>query len=401
MTEDKMEYVFQISTGSYLDTEVTFPAIEKKLKPILEQMPVKAVIMGWAAVPELYEKTAALLAPYKTKLYLWLPVFAELGLIKSAHPLIDCKGGAAKKYNLNEGENFEFYCPNDTRNIESFYEIYDEHFSSLPIDGVFLDRIRYASFANGLSSVFSCFCPICTEKYIKAGIDIDLLKHEMNSLIAHSGDYAEMPFDIRSYADMRYEFSSPVWQGFFAAKQAFIEAALTPIIERFKEQELDVGLDLFSPFAAYFVGQDIERLSAKVDFIKPMMYRDTYAPAGLPFEYATLLTETVPKVNLETASRRFGDIIGLEEAVQNDAFPKKLPADFSRSEIQQMKNIDTPIFCGIECNRVDDIVPVFPEDILQNLRLMEELHTAGSVLSWDLLKAPEENIQAVIKHANK
>ncbi len=394
-----MEYIFQISTGSYLDTDVSFAEIEEKLRPILEQMPVKAVIMGWAVTPELYEKTAFLLSRYGAKLYLWLPVFAELGLLKKTSPIIDYKGGTAQKYGLNEGENFEFYCPNDSRNIESFTEICNEHFSALPFDGIFLDRIRYASFANGLNSVFGCFCPICAEKYAKRGIDVDLLKREMGLLSHHAGGYANLPFDVCGYAGGRYEFASSVWQSFFDARRAFIEDTLTPIIDFFKAQKLEVGLDLFSPFAAYFVGQDIEKLSAKVDFIKPMMYRHTYAPAGLPFEYATLIREAVPRENWGIASRNFGKMIGFT-GTEKAAFPVTSPPEFSRSEIRQMKS-EAPVFCGIECNRVGDIVPVFPEDITENLRFLEDMQTAGCVLSWNLLKAPEENIEAVISHANK
>jgi hypothetical protein len=47
-------------------------------------------------------------------------------------------------------------------------------------------------------------------------------------------------------------------------------------------------MDLYAPFMAPFVGQDYEILARHADFIKPMLYRQTFAPAGMGFEYDLL-----------------------------------------------------------------------------------------------------------------
>jgi hypothetical protein len=49
-------------------------------------------------------------------------------------------------------------------------DIFEKEFSSVPFNGIFLDKIRYPSFANcrpgnGLETVFSCFCNFCMAKY--------------------------------------------------------------------------------------------------------------------------------------------------------------------------------------------------------------------------------------------
>ena len=36
--------------------------------------------------------------------------------------------------------------------------------TAYPFDGVFLDKIRFPSIANGLQDLFSCFCPFCAQK---------------------------------------------------------------------------------------------------------------------------------------------------------------------------------------------------------------------------------------------
>lgn len=67
---------------------------------------------------------------------------------------------------------------------------------------------------------------------------------------------------------------------------------------------MKVGVDTFAPFIAYFVGQDIEKISELVGFVKPMMYRITQGPAGLPLEIDSLIYETA-KNNFITAKRNF------------------------------------------------------------------------------------------------
>ncbi len=58
---------------------------------------------------------------------------------------------------------------------------------------------------------------------------------------------------------------------------------------------MKIGIDTFSPFISYFTGQDLEKLQEVADFIKPMMYRTTKAPAGLPFEFERFIDESIYK----------------------------------------------------------------------------------------------------------
>lgn len=384
------EYIIQIVTGSYRDKQVTYKQVADKIKPLLEQLPVKAVIMGWSAEPELYRQVRQLLAPSRTELYLWLPVFSETGLLKNVRRLIDYRGETAGKYHLNEGENFEFACPNTPQNIKAFYEIYDELFLQLPLDGVFLDRIRYASFANTRSGVFSCFCPECMQKYASHGVDVRELKAEMKKVAAGAEEYARVPLGMTGYQDGRYRFEHPVWNKFFKSKADFITEAMLPVIDFFKKKGLLVGLDVFSPFAAYFVGQDIAALSRAADFIKPMMYRQTYAPAGLPFEFAALCRETVRPDRLEAAQKEGGTLIGLLEKDSD-----RIPLSFVKKELANMTG---NIYCGIEINYQPDIVTTSASYITENLSGLDKTDVNGFVLSWDLLSAPDSHLQAVLRH---
>ncbi|HBI94452.1 MAG TPA: hypothetical protein DDY58_19600, partial [Terrisporobacter glycolicus] len=77
----------------------------------------------------------------------------------------------------------------------------------------------------------------------------------------------------------------------------------------------------------------------------------------------------------------------------------KYPLDFVKKELKYMtENLNCSIYAGIEINRKEDIAPVYPNYIKENIINLNELPIEGYVLSWDLLSAPSENIDEVIKH---
>jgi len=386
------EVILQIFTGGFLENEVTYEKIEKKLKPLLETLTISKIIMGWSTNKDLYLKTKELLSMYQVKFYLWMPVFSENGLLKPAVTLLDYEGKAVKSYSLKAGENFEFYCPNQQGNVENVIEIYEENFAQIGFDGIFLDKIRYGSFSNGLSGVFNCFCPECRKRYQEHGFDVQSLKKEMKKVALGQNGYEENPLKIISYKQGKYQFSELIWEKYFDEKARYIAEALEKITNYFRKRNMKIGMDTFSPFMGYFTGQDFNRLKTLTDFVKPMMYRVTKSPAGLPFEYYNFIKETT-KGNFEHNSSGFNKIIHSSGCVN-----EKFDIDFIIAELNYITSLNIPIYCGIEINRIDDIAPVYPEYIRENLEYLEETQVNGYVLSWDLLSAPEENIQEVIRY---
>lgn len=385
----KKEITIQIFTGGYKEHHVTFEQIEKKLKIILEAGTVKRVIMGWSLDRELYEQTIELLRPYKTQCFLWLPVFSETGILEPVHLLIDDKGQEVKIFHLKEGENFEFYCPKDETNITGFLNIFEKYFSGIGFDGVFLDKIRYGAFSNGISGVFGCFCDKCRESYEEYGLDPEQLKAEMEMVRSGRNGYGAVPLKITDYQKGVYEFENPMWEVFFHKKSDDIMKALTEITAYFRSRKLLVGMDTFSPFTAYFAGQDIVRLGTLGDFIKPMMYRITNAPAGLPFEAECLIGETAKE---EGAAEAFFKKINCHS-------PKGQPFDmeFVRRELKYLTDRKVKVNAGIEINR-NEAAAADVAYIRENLRELSQTEVDGFVLSWDLLSAPEANISEVVEY---
>lgn len=397
---NKEEIIVQISTGGYLEHKVTHEAVCGKLMQLLGTIAVSKVIIGWSCSRELYEHVTGFLRQRGIECYLWLPVFSETGVLKAdTGKLVDDTGTEAESYCLTDGENFEFYCPDQQRNITSFLQIYEEHFDGLGFDGVFLDKIRYGSFSNGLGGVFSCFCPACMKRYQECGIDVDELKHQMGLVRDGAGGYGEQVLGITAYDKGNYTFAHPVWEKFYRKKAEDIARALKTVTGYFHDRGMKVGMDTFAPYLAYFAGQDMKRLAPMADFIKPMMYRITNAPAGMPFETDCLIRETVRcngtqmGMDARTRARKaFFEVLGC-----HDTGTEAFDLDFTARELTYMTGLGIPVYCGIEIN-CNEAAPSSPEYLRETMEGLKQVDMEGYVLSWDLMGATDGNLAAVSGH---
>lgn len=385
--------VLQIFTGGYKQKISDIKTVENRLLSILCVTHVEKIIMGWSVEKEVYRKVIEIAKKYGTEVYLWLPVLSETGLLAPVSKLINSDKEKVQSFHLKEGENFEFYCPNHAMNFESVIQIYEKYFSEIPFDGVFLDKIRYGSFSNGLDGVFNCFCPQCMERYQKDEIPIDELVEEMKKVRQRVPEYQKMPLGISGYQNGTYEFENPVWSSFFSWKAKIISEKVGELMDGFRARKLKVGIDTFSPFIAYFVGQDIKTLGEKADFVKPMMYRLTHAPAGLPWEIRCLLEETLGQEWEQTgAGERYLDCIHC--TISHEGI---VDTSFAVRELEQMAKMKMNLYPGIEVNRIAKIAESTPDYIKECVQEFSKLPIQGFVLAWDLLSAPMDNIEMVIQ----
>lgn len=383
------EIIIQISTGGYLEHKATAGAVCERLDMLCSTMEIKKAIIGWSGDRELYGEVLRFLKEKKVESYLWLPVFSETGVLKdNLGKLLDYRGTEVTSYGLSSGENFEFYCPSQKRNKAAFLELYRDQFEGLAFDGVFLDKIRYGACSNGLGGIFNCFCEDCMEFYESRGMDIQALRREMDLVSRGAGGYRGSVLGARSYENGSYRFENPLWEQFFAAKAAVITRALEEITACFRGKGMKIGMDTFAPYLAYYSGQDMEKLASMADFLKPMMYRITNAPAGLPFETGCLIKETV-RGDAEKAGADLYRVLGCR--------PGKTPwsdMDFINRELAYVSRWGTPVYCGFEINR-NEAAASTPEYIEETINGLRTAPVNGYVLSWDLMSATEENIRAV------
>ena len=363
-------YIVQVSLGGWHSPDYTAEQIIGRIDTVAALIPVEKVIIGWSVDPELYKTVGEHLHAKGIQMLLWLPVFAETEEVCDNVPAVDLAGNIPANYDLAAGEGFRFNCPTNPQNAANVVAVYDSLFRDCGFDGVFLDRIRTQSFVSGVSGVLSCGCPICTERFAAEGLDLD----EVREALDIAGDAF---FSVKGYTPATgFQFVNPVAERFFRAKGHVVSGAVAAVADSLRSRGLSVGMDLYAPFMAPFVGQDYDILSRHADFIKPMLYRQTFAPAGMGFEY-DLLKKAVPEAE------------GYPEFAMDVAFLD--------SQLEAMEPYPCAKYPGLEINYREGIVPTSPAYVTESLEAILRHGFEGAVLSWNIMEAPEAHVACLGK----
>ncbi len=356
----------------------------RQLNRLQDRHPAKAVVCGIHAPKDVYSRIISRARNDGTKVYLWLPAFSELDDLARFDPLVDWEGNA-----FLEGRqirDFRFRCPESSHNRNVFFEASLKELQAGNFDGVFLDRIRYPSFQFGLSGVLGCFCPHCLKRYERMGLDPDALRGGCRRLKDRIEAGTGNPLGLTAFDGHRWQLEDPDLQALFDTRCTIMEETLEHLCSAYRERGYRIGLDLFTPSLSWFAGQDFQRLTRLADFVKPMMYLHTDAPAGLPYEL-DVLEQAVGK-----SSKKL--LMALCGGTGTD--------DYAAAEIRRMMLLAgqaspaVHVYCGMEYNRVPVLAPVGPEQILHSLRVFRSAGAEGVMPAWSLISAPEENVDALI-----
>ena len=368
------EYIVQVSLGSWHSPDYTAEQIVSRLDTVCRMVPVGKVIIGWSLDKDIYREVGEYLHEKGIRMLLWLPVFAETEEVCDNSPGVDLWGEIPANYDLAAGEGFRFNCPSDPQNIANVVALYDRCFSDCGFDGVFLDRIRTQSFVSGVGGVLNCGCPLCEARFAEEGVDLAQVRKEWET----RGDAF---FSVTGYTpDSGFIFENPLAAAFFKAKGHIVSESVAAVADSLRSRGLEVGLDLYAPFMAPFVGQDYAILSRHADFIKPMLYRQTFAPAGMGFEYE-LLRKSVP------GATGYPDF--------------KMDVAFLESQLQAMESCPCAKYPGIEINYVEKFAPTSPEYVRESLDAVMRHGFNGAVLSWNIMEAPEKMLSLLGQKTQK
>ena len=367
-----MKYILQIHTGSWHTTQDRPETLLRKIKDLISRIPVDKVIIGWNPDLPVYADAAAFLHKSGIQMLLWLPVFSETGEVSETDAALDLFGREVITPAEQE-EGFRFVCPSSHRNIRIPENLYDRFFSGCGFDGVFLDRIRSQSFLSGVSGVLSCGCGRCRKAFLEKGADPDGVRRQYELKKDSFFDMADFPMNGR------FEMKDPLAQRFFEAKEEIIADAAAAICRFFKEKGLTVGLDLFAPVLSRFVGQNYSLLAKHADFIKPMLYRRTEAPAGIGYEYA-LFEKSAPGAH---GRREFS-----------------MDRSFLETQLEAIRNVPCMSYPGIEINYSEAEVRTDPDYITASIAAIRDYGFERAALCWDAARAPDAHIAAVSKLEN-
>ena len=329
-----MKYILQIHTGSWHAAHDRTEDIIRRIGEISSRIPVGKVIIGWNTDPAVYRETGAFLHGKGIQMLLWLPVFSEVNKAAETDGTLDVFGQRVLPPAAAEEEGFVFGCPSSGRNLQAVREIYGKYFSGCGFDGVFLDRIRSQSF-----------------------------------------------FDMDSFPpDGEFRLKDAAAQRFFEAKEKIIADAVTETCRYFKGKGLTVGLDLFAPAVSRFVGQNYSLITKDADFIKPMLYRRTEAPAGIGYEYALF------EKNAPGAQGR----------------PKfSMDKAFLDTQLEAVGRVACEKYPGIEINYNEELVRTNAGYIRESLAAIRDRGFEGAALCWNVMQAPDAHIEAAAELQNK
>ena len=363
-----MQYILQVFTGAWHAAHENPENVIRKISDIASRIPVDKIIIGWNSDPSVYRETGAFLHSRGIRMLLWLPVFSEVSGISEPDELTDVFGNAVPSPFAQEGEDFLFGCPSSPRNRQIVKDIYEKYFSGCGFDGVFLDKIRTPSFVSGIYGVLSCGCGRCRKAFLERGVDLSLVRKRYEELKDSFFDMASWPMNGE------FELADDTAQRFFAAKEEIVADAVADLSRYFHERGMIVGLDLFAPVISRFVGQNYALLAQHADFVKPMLYRKTEAPAGIGYEYA-LFGKHVP-------GARGGAPLTADRA-------------FLETQLEAVRHIPCRVYPGIEINYREDIARTDADYIAESLSAVRNSGIEGAALCWNVMLAPESHIDAV------
>lgn len=362
-----MKYILQVSTGSWRGAQARPEEIIRRLREVSARIPAEKVVIGCSTDAPVYQAVGDWLHGEGMEMLLWFPVFSEVGAIAGPDRALDVFGREVANPYQQEGEAFAFGCPVSRRNLQIVKDIYEQYFAGCGFDGVFLDRIRSQSFAAGVSGVLSCGCARCRAAFRERGVDLN----EVRDRYEREKDAF---FDMDSCpADGAFVLKDGLAQRFFEAKEEIIAESVTELTGWFKAKGLIVGLDLFAPLVSRFVGQNYTLITKGADFIKPMLYRRTEAPAGVGYEYA-LFEKHAPGAR---GRARFA-----------------MDRAFLETQLEAAGRVPCAVYPGVEINYDAELVKTDPAYIAESLAAVRSCGLEGAALCWDLMKAPERHIDA-------
>ena len=197
----------------------------------------------------------------------------------------------------------------------------------------------------------------------------------------------EKPLGIESRREGRYRFADPAFAAYLDCRAGLVTALAGRLADWFHGRGLAVGLDLFSPLLAPFVGQDYGALSKKADFVKPMLYRYTDTPAGIFYELRGIARAFAPAGREEAYFRALCEAAG--------ARPEEGGGACYSAELAAARALCAcEVLAGMELHTVPGRPPVTAGQVGDSVRRAARGGAAGAVASWNLLAAPEETVRA-------
>ena len=265
------------------------------------------LLVGFREAPDVFRQFCGPTRPVRD-VFLWYSVLSDIDGMEDSDLVMNWKGERSRGWGgwAEKGgevaETFRFACPNNPAAREKAARRLRELLGRYDFTGVFLDKIRFPSPANGIDEALSCFCDHCRREATAVDLDLDAVVKVLADRaieLASIGDGSRA--DAHSWLE-KIASAAPILSRFLAFRSDSITRLVAELAEETRRVGRKVSLDLFSPSLAKLVGQDYRRLSRHCSWAKPMTYRIAKGPAGLRLEIPALIEGVARLFNVSEAA---------------------------------------------------------------------------------------------------
>ena len=380
------------------------------VRRVQEAIDLDLLIVGFREAPEIFREFCGSRRPVGDTA-LWYGALSDIEGLEDSDLVVNWRGersrgwgGWAEKGSEVE-ETFRFVCPNNPSVRQKAVRRLRELLARYDFTGVFLDKIRFPSPANGVDEMLSCFCGHCREKAASVDLDLDSV---IKILADRAIDPCAPPAGESGAGASRWLDElfarSPILSRFLRFRARSVAALVAELAEEARSMGRMVSLDLFSPCLAPLVGQDYKRLKQHCDWAKPMTYRLAQGPAGLRLEIPALIEGVASRFGLDEARI-------VEWSARHAAFDKEMlretrergvPIAFIQAEIDAAVRTlaPAPVYFGLELVRQPGVIDIDPAHVVDMVKAGRAANAAGVVISWDLTHAPLDCVRALAEAAS-
>jgi hypothetical protein len=396
----------QVSTSHSAPNILTLETVLATVARVRAAINLDILIVGARESPEIFR---GMCAPDHgvNEVVLWYNVLSDVDGMEDSDLVVDWRGerssgwGGWAENEAGVAETFRFVCPNNPAAKAKSIGRLRELLTRYAFTGAFLDKVRFPSPANGLEEVASCFCDHCHKAARAIDLDLEDVARLLNDRTFVLGA-TQSPGTRRNQSHWLTELAAanPPLDRFLHFRMDSITSLVAEAHAVVSGLGRRVGADLFSPGLAPLVGQDYRSLARYCDWIKPMTYRVAEGPAGLRLEISALA---------DGISRMFGvgeakisewatrHVPGFDshtlQMTRDHAVP--LPVITAEIGLAVESAQPVPVYFGLELVRHPGVVDITPDLVREMVQAGRQANAAGLVISWDLIHAPMDGIQAL------
>src|SRR6056297_1202527 len=211
---------------------------EEKMKLAKTKLHLKALMIGANLKENELHHVMDICDRLDIEKYLWFPLLADIPQgVDISSLMLEGLGEETESFILNQqkesGEDFGFLCPVKAYDSHELYNFYERYLEKYSFEGVFLDKIRYPSPANGLANLIGCQCPSCRKLYAEHNLNPVELFDDLFNQIRQVASSEELVQVVKE--------KSQELKAFYAFRERNVKQLVSKYIDGARRKQMKVG----------------------------------------------------------------------------------------------------------------------------------------------------------------